>query len=87
MRQCQGSIVSFNNATYFSNPASKSGRNHISVRKSVDNANTWEAPFLVEAGSSAGYSCLAKGEVAAGKGGLLFEGTSGGTIMFGTFPL
>ena len=35
------------------------------------------------------YSCLAKGEVGrgSGKGGLLFEGEVGGTIMFGTFPL
>ena len=60
---CQASIVSFDNATYFSNPASTKGRNHLTIRKSTDNAHTWTSELLVEAGSSAGYSCLVKGAI------------------------
>eukprot|EP01050_Picozoa_sp_SAG11_P043618 SAG11_NODE_20747_length_439_cov_0.608824_2_plen_107_part_01 len=60
---CQASIVSFDNATYFSNPASTKGRNHLTIRKSLDNAKTWTSELLVEAGNSAGYSCLVKGAI------------------------
>ena len=52
---CQGSIVSFGGATFFSNPASTSGRNHITIRRSIDNAETWEASMLVHAGDTFGY--------------------------------
>jgi sialidase-1 len=89
---CQGSIVSFGGATYFSNPASSSGRNHLTIRKSVDNTATWGKSLLIEAGSSAGYSCLVKGAIQEGggkastNGGLLYEAV-GGTIKFVRFPL
>ena len=63
---CQASIVSFDNATYFSNPASTKGRNHLTVRKSIDNAETWASELLVQAGNSAGYSCLVKGAIQRG---------------------
>ena len=63
---CQASIVSFDNATYFSNPASTKGRNHLTIRKSIDNAQTWTSELLVQAGSSAGYSCLVKGAIQKG---------------------
>ena len=88
---CQASIVSFGGATYFSNPASTSGRNHLTIRKSIDDAATWSEALLVEAGNSAGYSCLVNGELqgnadAAGFGGILYEATDG-TIKFSRFPL
>ena len=51
---CQASIVTFSGATYFSNPASTTGRDHTSIRRSVDNAQTWSNPLLVEPGASAG---------------------------------
>ena len=63
---CQASIVSFDNATYFSNPASTKGRNHLTIRKSIDNAQTWTSELLVQTGSSAGYSCLVKGAIHTG---------------------
>ena len=89
---CQGSLVSFGDATYFSNPASNSSRSHLTIRKSTDNTLTWAKSLLVQAESSAGYSCLVKGAIAEGggkagtDGGLLYEST-GGTIKFVRFPL
>ena len=89
---CQGSIVSFDGATYFSNPASNSGRNHLTIKMSTDNTKTWAKSLLIETGNSAGYSCLVKGAIKEdGKtpstdGGLLYEAV-GGTIKFARFPL
>ena len=51
---CQASIVTFGGVTYFSNPASSTGRDHITIRSSVDNAKTWPSALLVEPGASAG---------------------------------
>jgi sialidase-1 len=90
---CEGSIVSFGGATYFSNPASTSGRNQLTIRKSTDNTATWAKSLLVEEGNSAGYSCLVQGAIRGGDGkasstdgGLLYEAV-GGTIKFVRFPL
>ena len=86
---CQASIVSFNNATYFSNPADPKGRDHITIRKSVDNAVTWKASLVVHEGSTFGYSCLVKGELSKGElnqGGILFE-SANQTIAFARFNL
>ena len=90
---CQASIVSFDGATYFSNPASTHGRNHLTIRKSVDNAATWSGgSLLVQEGNSAGYSCLVRGMLPPKKGepgpvgGILYEDTKGG-ISFARFPL
>ena len=88
---CQASIVSFGGATFFSNPASKRGRNHLTIRKSTTNAKTWGAALLVEEGSSSGYSCLVKGAIQDGPtastdGVILYEAV-GGTIKFVRFPL
>jgi len=88
---CQGSIVSFGGATYFSNPASI-GRNHLTIKKSTDNTATWAKSLLVEAGGSSGYSCLVQGGIQGGdgkastEGGILYEAV-GGTIKFVRFPL
>jgi len=84
---CQGSTVTFGGSTYFSNPASTSGRNHCTVRKSADGVN-WPSKFLIEAGASAGYSALVGGPVGGTThGGILFESTAGGSISFALFPL
>ena len=85
---CQGSLVTFGGATYFSNPESTTGRNHIGVRKSMDNAKTWPSSTIIETGNSAGYSCLVAGPVGhSDKGGILFESLATGSISFATFPL
>ena len=83
---CQGSIVTFNNVTYFSNPRSTSGRNHLTVQRSDDDGATWDHALLIQPGPSAGYSCLVKGEVKPGAGGILFEGPVAGELLFALFP-
>ena len=89
---CQGSIVSFGGATYFSNQASNTSRSHLTIRKSTDNTVTWAKSLLVQTEASAGYSCLIKGALrdedgkATTDGGVLYEST-GGTIKFVRFPL
>merc|ERR1719267_382110 len=50
---CQASILTFGNFTYFSNPASSTGRNHITIKRSSDNAQSWPDSLLVLEGSSA----------------------------------
>ena len=87
---CQGSIVSFGGKTYFSNPADTKARDHTTIRRSSDNAQTWEASLLIQEGSSAGYTCLVKGELDAegsGVGGILYESTATGSIAFKRFDL
>lgn len=84
---CQASLVSFENATYFSNPASTHSRSRLTVRRSTDNAVTWSAETLVQAGASAGYSCLIKGALPDRRGGIVYEGVGEGTVVFSTFPL
>ena len=89
---CQASIVSFDGAVYFSNPASRSRRDHLTIRRSTDSAATWSAELLVEEAASAGYSCLVKGRLAPTlhegqpMGGLLYEAAAG-DIRFARFPL
>jgi sialidase-1 len=45
---------------FFSNPSTKKGRNHITIKASFDNGNTWpeECSILLDAGTGNGYSCL-----------------------------
>ena len=62
------------------------GRNHIGVRRSSDDTATWSGKHLIEAGNSAGYSCLVNAPV-QGRGGILFESLGAGNIAFATFPL
>jgi sialidase-1 len=85
---CQASIVTIGTTTYFSNPASRTGRDHTTIRRSTDNAQTWSSSLLIEGGSSAGYSCLVAGELQSSKGmgGILYE-APGSTIKFKQFLL
>jgi sialidase-1 len=88
---CQGSLVTFGGSTYFSNPESTTGRDHIGVRRSDDNMQSWGAkPHLIETSGSAGYSCLVAGPLhgssKAPLGGILFESIGSGNIAFSTFP-
>ena len=87
---CQASIVSFNGATYFSNPADAHRRDKITIRRSQDNAVTWESSLLVHAGKTFGYSCLVKGPLimrgGGQSGGILFE-SANESVAFAEFPL
>jgi sialidase-1 len=86
---CQASIVTFGGATYFSNPADAHARDKITIRKSIDNAETWGESLLIHEGPTFGYSCLVKGELQVGEhdqGGILYE-SSNKTISFSRFNL
>lgn len=59
----------------FSNPNTKSGRNHISVKISFDDGETWDLDktLLLDAGPGRGYSCMTK--VDDHTVGILYEGS------------
>ena len=78
--------ASFLQALRFSERWRGAGRNHIGVRRSSDDTATWSGKHLIEAGNSAGYSCLVNAPV-QGRGGILFESLGAGNIAFATFPL
>jgi len=94
---CQGSLVALNGSLFFSNPASKTERAQLTVRRSDDGGASWRAQtWLAWAPASAGYTCIAAGEPlghdAAGRplGGILFEASNAqgeATVSFRTFPL
>ncbi|MBQ8478794.1 MAG: exo-alpha-sialidase [Akkermansia sp.] len=60
---CQASIVKVNTKPYgtivlFSNPKS-GGRNHMTIRTSHDDGNTWNEGYLYDSRQCMGYSCIA----------------------------
>lgn len=77
-------------STFFANPASTTGRDHISVRRTSDSGGTWtKAPYLVQAAPTFGYTALLSRPLLRGslpEGGLLFESVNA-TIAFTAFPL
>ena len=83
---CQASIATIAGKTYFSNPASKTARDNITIRRSSDNAATWPDALLVQPAATSGYTCLVDTPIAPGTGGILFEDVQN-TISFAAFPL
>merc|ERR1711871_314286 len=70
---CMASIISSNDALFFSNPATTAGRTHMTVRSSLDDGKTWPLSQLVYSGPAA-YSCLTRVPQGGGKYvGLLWE--------------
>eukprot|EP01084_Bolivina_argentea_P221132 374616_1 len=70
---CEGSLISTDEAIYFSNPNSTSSRVNMTVKKSIDNGNTWNNGYLVFNGKTA-YSCLTRMKATKSNNiGLLFE--------------
>jgi sialidase-1 len=63
----------------FSNPASTSGRDHLTIRLSEDEGKTWPVSKLLYEGSSA-YSCLAA--LPNGDIGIIYERDNYGRITF-----
>jgi len=68
----------------FSNPASSSQREKLSLRFSSDDGESWMRPQLIYAGSSA-YSCLAVTQ--SGAPACLFEVDSYGRILYSKFRM
>ena len=56
MRNIKG-LINFNGDLYFSNPATTSGRNHMTLKKSADQGATWKIESLIYDGSAA-YSLV-----------------------------
>lgn len=106
---CQASLVTigpladYNGGTalFFSNPASTSARQDLTVRRSNDEGSTWlNSTYLVQGGPVwGGYSCIAPGapltRADGGKGGtqqygaIIYErqvGNTVGIISFTLFP-
>lgn len=85
---CQGSVMSFDNVLYFSNPHSSTTRESIAVQCSLDQGKTWSNIKLVTSARTWGYSCLVNGKLMKGPGeglgGIIFE-SSGGKISFADF--
>ena len=67
---CQGSIIRSGDALYISNPNSTTSRSNMTVKRSIDNGQSWNHGTLIWAGPS-GYSQLV--ELSHSKIGLIFE--------------
>jgi sialidase-1 len=67
---CQASIIRIGNKLLFSNPASTTRREKMTVRQSSDDGATWPVSRLIYKGPSA-YSCLVS--LPDGSAGLLYE--------------
>ncbi|MCA9063739.1 MAG: exo-alpha-sialidase [Planctomycetaceae bacterium] len=70
----------------FSNPDSRSGRNHITIKASPDGGKSWpaESRLLLDEGNSAGYSCLSM--IDQNTIGILYEGSQA-QMTFQRIPL
>lgn len=65
----------------FSNPNSKEGRHHMTIKVSMDDGKTWPEKYwlLLDSGKGRGYSCLTSiGESAIG---ILYEGSQADMIF------
>ena len=71
----QGELADRENVLLFSNPDSTKGRNHITVKASLDSGLTWpiEHQLLLDEENSRGYSCLTM--IDAETVGILYEGS------------
>ncbi len=70
----------------FSNPNTKTGRHHMTIKVSFDDGKTWPEEFwmLLDEGNSRGYSCLTS--VNEQTIGILYEG-SRADMVFESIPL
>merc|ERR1719469_167713 len=94
---CEGAAANIGPDIFFSNPASSSSRNPLTIRRSSDGGHSWQGGFVIQEGlrGSSGYASLVRGAVGTeygegNTGGVLFEGSSAGTagsITYRPFPL
>jgi len=65
----------------FSNPSTKKGRHHITIKASLDNGETWPEQYwlLLDEGSGNGYSCLTG--VGNDHIGILYEGSQADMVF------
>ena len=77
-------------ALYFANPASATGRDHLTIKRSDDGGRTWDGgSLLIQEGASAGYSSLLRRTLPGddANSGILYESEETGCIDFKRFPL
>lgn len=70
----------------FSNPNTKSGRHHMTLKVSFDDGNTWPEEYwlLLDEGKSRGYSCITS--VDEQTIGILYEGSTA-DMVFESIPI
>ena len=78
---CQGEILAGKKSVWFSNPASKTKRANYTVRKSTDNAASWQSK-LVSPTPGCGYSSMQFVDSDETVVGLLYEADTECTIRF-----
>ena len=54
---CMAGLINFHGVLFFSNPATTHGRDHMTLKKSLDNGATWQVETLIYAGPAA-YSLV-----------------------------
>lgn len=70
----------------FSNPNTKLGRHHMTIKVSFDNGNTWpeENWLLLDEGTGNGYSCITG--IDDNNIGILYEGSQA-NLVFQKIPV
>lgn len=70
----------------FSNPNTKTGRHHMTIKVSFDDGRTWPEEYwlLLDEGNSRGYSCLTS--IGENSIGILYEGSTA-DLVFESIPL
>lgn len=83
---CMASLFKHNSILYFSNPNTKQGRHHTTIKVSSDDGETWPVKnwLLLDEGSSRGYSSLTN--VDDNTLGILYE-SSQADLVFQKIPL
>eukprot|EP01084_Bolivina_argentea_P221131 374612_1 len=76
---CEGSVISIRNGSmiFFSNPSSIKSRVNMTVKKSINNGNTWDKSYSLCESCGGAYSCLTSlPQFDGNKIGLLWETNS-----------
>ncbi|CAL1516732.1 sialidase family protein [Chitinophaga sp. MM2321] len=85
---CEGSMISLTykkkHLLLFSNPASQTKRERMTITISADNGRSWKAAYLVDAGPAA-YSDIVN--IQSKEIGLVYEKGNDGGIVFISFPI
>lgn len=82
---CMGSLLSWNDSLWFSNPDATDGRHSMTLKRSRDQGESWpeKDQILYDSRSGFGYSCLAP--AGESKLGVIYEGKN--TLYFLRFPV
>ena len=83
---CMASLYKHDSTIFFSNPNTKNGRHHMTIKVSFDNGNTWpeEHWLLLDEGYGRGYSCITS--IDENNIGILYE-SSQADLVFQKIPI